>query len=178
MHENPWFSVVKSTFNDETFWSVAFHREAVAIIAVAPSGRIGLIQEYRPAISRAVWDIPAGAMEHGELPAQAAVREAQEELGLPEDVFGSPQQLGVCTLSPGSTNQRMHLFKVPLHREAGSPESRSNDSGILEQRWVTLDEARSFLSEGGSSHSQLALALFEREALIESWSASNGAAPH
>ncbi len=64
----------------ETFWSV---RTAgyTAILAVTEDGRIPLVRQYRPAVETHVLELPSGAIEQGESPAEAARRELLEETG-------------------------------------------------------------------------------------------------
>lgn len=55
---------------------------AVAIVPIDDDGRIHLVRQYRPAIQRAIYEIPAGIIDHGERPATTARRECEEEVGL------------------------------------------------------------------------------------------------
>ena len=55
---------------------------AVAIVPIDDDGRIYLVRQYRPAIQRAIYEIPAGIIDHGERPAATARRECEEEVGL------------------------------------------------------------------------------------------------
>ena len=56
--------------------------DAVAIVPIDDDGRIYLVRQYRPAIQRAIYEIPAGIIDHGERPAATARRECEEEVGL------------------------------------------------------------------------------------------------
>lgn len=55
---------------------------AVAIVPIDDDGRIYLVRQYRPAIRRAIYEIPAGIIDHGERPTTTARRECEEEIGL------------------------------------------------------------------------------------------------
>ena len=55
---------------------------AVAIVPIDDDGRIHLVRQYRPAIQRAIYEIPAGIIDHGERPTTTARRECEEEIGL------------------------------------------------------------------------------------------------
>ena len=48
--------------------------DAVAIVPIDDDGRIYLVRQYRPAIQRAIYEIPAGIIDHGERPAATARR--------------------------------------------------------------------------------------------------------
>jgi ADP-ribose pyrophosphatase len=56
--------------------------DAVAIVPIGDDGRIYLVRQYRPAIRRAIYEIPAGIIDHGERPTATARRECEEEIGL------------------------------------------------------------------------------------------------
>jgi ADP-ribose pyrophosphatase len=56
--------------------------DAVAIVPIDDAGRIYLVRQYRPAIGRAIYEIPAGIIDHGERPITTARRECEEEIGL------------------------------------------------------------------------------------------------
>lgn len=56
--------------------------DAVAIVPIDKDGRIYLVRQYRPAIRRAIYEIPAGIIDEGERPATTARRECEEEIGL------------------------------------------------------------------------------------------------
>jgi ADP-ribose pyrophosphatase len=58
------------------------HPGSVVIIPVTDAGEIILVRQYRPAIGRWAWELPAGSLKPGEDVAQAAARECQEEIGL------------------------------------------------------------------------------------------------
>jgi len=56
--------------------------DAVAVVPIDDTGRIHLVRQYRPAIRRAIYEIPAGIIDPGERPATTARRECEEEIGL------------------------------------------------------------------------------------------------
>ena len=54
---------------------------AVVVVPVLEGGDLILIGQYRHPHGRTCWEIPAGRLDAGETPAQAAVRELREESG-------------------------------------------------------------------------------------------------
>ena len=58
------------------------HPGSVVLIPVTDHGEIVLVRQYRHAIGRSAWELPAGSLKPGEDPQAAAVRECHEETGL------------------------------------------------------------------------------------------------
>ena len=76
---------------------------AVLVIAtLRPSGRLLLIRQYRPPVDGFVLEFPAGLVDAGETPGQAAAREVLEETGY----HGCVRWMGPQTCSsPGMTSE-------------------------------------------------------------------------
>jgi ADP-ribose diphosphatase len=84
---------------------VVEHKDSVGVVAI--SGRdIILVTQYRHAAGKALLEIPAGKMEKGETPEQAAAREMAEEIGY----SGKLKPLLRWYLAPGYSTEFMHVF--------------------------------------------------------------------
>jgi len=81
------------------------HQDSVGIVAVNGSDVI-LVTQYRRAAGRVLLEIPAGKMEKGETPRQAAIREMAEEIGC----SGKLTPLLKWYLAPGYSTELMHVF--------------------------------------------------------------------
>lgn len=57
-------------------------RDAVAVLPIDAEGRVHLVRQHRAAIGRTIIEAPAGVIEPGEDPQEAARRECEEEVGL------------------------------------------------------------------------------------------------
>lgn len=94
-------------------------------------GRIALIERIRP--DRHYWVLPGGGIEEGESAAQAAVREALEELGIAVTIIapldGAPS--GECFLA-----ECVDSTFGPVT----GPEASSDTEDIHLARWVALSE--------------------------------------
>ena len=60
---------------------VVRHSKSVVLIPVPAPGHITLIRQYRYPVNRLLWELPAGSVDPGETPEQAARRECHEEIG-------------------------------------------------------------------------------------------------
>lgn len=113
-YENVWFKIVRTEMGQRDFYSVLFARASAAAIPIFANGEVGLIREYREPIKDFVWDIPAGIIEEGEEPERSAVRELVEEFGIDEGRVSGLSLLASPLLSPGTTDQRMHIFRASV----------------------------------------------------------------
>jgi len=91
------------------------HPGAVAVLALV-DGAVLLVRQFRPALGRWTLEVPAGTLEPGESPEQAAVREMVEETGY------EPLRL-VHLLdfypSPGVSNEVIRLYFTDEARYVG-----------------------------------------------------------
>jgi ADP-ribose pyrophosphatase len=85
------------------------HPGSVVIVPVTSSGEIVLVRQYRPAIGRWAWELPAGTLKPGEVPERAAARECQEEIGL---IPGAIERLGAFYPTPGYCDEEMHFYRA------------------------------------------------------------------
>lgn len=105
-------------------------------------GEVLLLWRHRFITDTWGWEIPAGAVDDGESPAEAAVREAREESGWrPESVTQ------LCAFHPASgvLDQTFHVFAADDPVEVGAP-TDINEAARVE--WVPVDAARSLYVNG------------------------------
>ena len=58
------------------------HVGAVCVVPVMPDGTTYMVRQYRSPYAEAVLEIPAGKLDAGEQPVDAANRELEEEIGM------------------------------------------------------------------------------------------------
>jgi ADP-ribose pyrophosphatase len=122
------------------------HPPVVVLIPMEPDGRVVLIKQYRAAIERETWELPAGGIEPDEDADTAAGRECEEEIGrVPHQI----ERLGEWFSSPGFCDELMIFYRVSDLREpaADSP-NKPDDDELIEPRLVTVDEARAMVRRG------------------------------
>ncbi len=139
------FDVVRNSVSglgQEFTRDVVVHKGAVGIVAQRADGRVGLLRQYRAAFDAEIWEIPAGTLDvEGEPLLEAAQRELAEELGASARTW---LHLGTYMVSPGWTNQVMHLFKATeLELFTSAPEGPEETA--MSVHWLTLDEIKDLL---------------------------------
>ncbi len=93
------------------------HPGSVVILPITDAGEIVLVRQYRPAIGRWAWELPAGTLKDGENPEKAAIRECHEEISL---IPARVENLGSFFPTPGYCDEEMHLFRATGLRQPGT----------------------------------------------------------
>jgi len=86
---------------------VVLHPGAVAILPVLDDEHICLVHNRRPVVEATLWEIPAGTLEPGEPPEDAAMRELAEETGYRARRW---RKIHAFLPSPGCLSEVTHLF--------------------------------------------------------------------
>lgn len=92
------------------------HPGSVVIVPIDEAGAILLVRQYRHALGRWVWELPAGSLKPGEDPEKAAARECQEETGL---IAGRLERLGAFFPTPGYCDEEMTVYAASALRPPG-----------------------------------------------------------
>ncbi len=122
------------------------HAPSVVLIPLEADGRIVIIRQYRAPLGRELWEFPAGRVDAGESPEDAARRECEEEIGrVPHRL----QHVGSFYPTPGFCDEQLIFFRAADLRAAApdSPHKPDADEQI-EARTVTVAEARAMLERG------------------------------
>lgn len=117
-------------------------RDAVGVVPISDTGDVLLIREYRSAAGEYCWRIPAGGVNEGEVPAEAARREMREEIG-----FDATQlETLLETHSRSATiKQVSHFFLAHGLRRVDGPQDPGED---IELRPTAVGDVERLLSDG------------------------------
>jgi ADP-ribose pyrophosphatase len=123
------------------------HPGSVVLIPVTDRDEIVLVRQYRPAIGRSAWELPAGGLKPGEAPEAAAIRECHEETGLiPTTVV----RLGAFFPTPGYCDEEMHFYCATGLRPPGAddPAAQRDADEEIEARPFSPDAIRALITSG------------------------------
>jgi ADP-ribose pyrophosphatase len=136
------FSVTRDTVlmpnGRELAMEIVRHPESVVLLPMPDRSHIFLVRQYRYAIGRWIWELPAGSVEPGEHPDSAARRECHEEVGLePHGI----ERLAASYPSPGFCTETMIFYRLTDLR-APSLRAAQDEDEQLDAKVFTLSEAR------------------------------------
>ncbi|MFP5072811.1 NUDIX domain-containing protein [Pseudonocardia nantongensis] len=115
------------------------HPGAVAVVAVDEQRRVRMLHQYRHAVRRRLWELPAGLLDvAGEDPAVTADRELTEEAGLTAADWAV---LLDVVPSPGFSDESVRIFLARDLAERPRPVLGDDEEADLELRWIALDDA-------------------------------------
>ena len=115
----------------------------VNIVAVTPGGKILVVRQYRFGVGRTTVEIPAGLLEAGETPEQAARRELEEETGCTTDRW---TYLGWVEANPAFLNNRCHTFLAQDVVKTGAAHPDETEEIAVSE--LTLEEVRTEIAAG------------------------------
>ncbi len=124
---------------------IVVHSGGSAIVAVDSDRKIYLVRQFRSAAGKVMLEIPAGKLEKGEDPLEAAVRELHEETGLVADP-ASVRKLGEFYGTPGYCSEVIHLYFVYSDLKAGAPHRDQGE--LLRCEKYDFEDALKMVYEG------------------------------
>jgi ADP-ribose pyrophosphatase len=120
------------------------HPPSAVIVPIPEPGHIILIRQYRYAVNRWLWELPAGSVDEGETPEEAARRECHEEIGqVPDTVV----RLGSMYPTPGYCDEEMFFFRVSGLTEPTHDAELDQDEDI-EVRVFTVKDVKEMVRRG------------------------------
>jgi ADP-ribose pyrophosphatase len=118
------------------------HPGSAVMMAVDARKRILLVRQYRLPAGMKMWELPAGRLDPGEKPLQAAKRELVEETGWRARTW---RKLVSFYASPGYVSERMTIF---LATDLTEGEAQPMEDERIEPRWFTSAEIERMLRSG------------------------------
>jgi len=122
--------------------SVVRHIGSAVMMAVDEASRILLVRQYRLPAEKHLWELPAGRLDPGERPLQAARRELAEETGYRARIW---TKLASFWASPGYVQERMTIF---VATDLTQGEATPMDDERIETRWFKRRELAEMIRGG------------------------------
>ena len=90
-----------------SYREIVEHSGGVVMLGITKDGRIPMIRQYRKPAEQTMLELPAGKLEKGEDPAEAALRELKEETGY---TAASIRKVSEFYTTVGYSEEILHVF--------------------------------------------------------------------
>ena len=120
------------------------HPGSVVLLPQPTRNELILIRQFRYAIGRWIWELPAGTMDPGESERRAARRECEEEIGLSPRKL---EKLAALYPTPGFCDEIMLFYRCTDLRRPTGPVHLDPDEQ-LEPKSFTLRGVRALIERG------------------------------
>jgi len=124
---------------------------AVAVAALTHDNKMILTRQYRHPLRRVIYDLPAGGMQNGETPQQAALRELEEETGYTAEEL---EWIGRFSWNPGACGGIVEIFFTNTLKRKGSFDPKE----VMNIELVDFDEVLNKVLKGEHVDSALVIA--------------------
>jgi 8-oxo-dGTP pyrophosphatase MutT (NUDIX family) len=146
--ENPYFSLRSDRLRlpdggIKDPYYVIERPDAAIIFPLTESGEVVLVNQYRPPLEMMELGLPAGLVEDGERPEEAARRELAEETGY---TGGEWELLGSVASSPSLKNNWAYLFLARGVEETTPPDPDEHE--LVEMVRVSVQELPNLVRSG------------------------------
>ena len=145
-YKNDLFSVSEEHVVDPSGFeirrAIVHHIGSAVMMAVDDRKRILLVHQYRLPARSYLWELPAGRLDKGETPLQAAKRELAEETGYRARHW---KKLVTFYPSPGYVAEKMTIF---LATELTAGKAAPMEDERIETRWFTGQEIERGIRSG------------------------------
>ena len=123
----------------ESYREVVRHNGGAAILCVTPDDKVLLIKQFRYAYDEVIYEIPAGKLEKGEDPYEAALREFEEETGF--KAFNL-ESLGNIYPTCGYSSEKIYLY---LAKDYVKTKTNLDDDEVIVTEYVPLSRVKEMI---------------------------------
>ncbi|MEG2595928.1 MAG: NUDIX hydrolase [Ruthenibacterium sp.] len=138
---------------------VVHHHGGAAVVALNDKDEVYLVRQYRYALAQELIEIPAGKLEKGEDPFEAAKRELGEEAGLTAATY---LDLGYIIPTCGYCSERIYLYAA---KNLSQVKQNLDADEFLSVFTMPLDEAVARVLSGEITDGKTVAALLKVKAL-------------
>ena len=139
--------------------SVIRHNGSAVMMAVNDKKHILLVRQYRLPADQYLWELPAGKVDEGETPIEAAKRELIEETGYRARKW---KKLSSFYPSPGFVAEKMTIY---LATDLTAGKATPMDDERIEARWYKRKEVAAMIESGKIEDAKTIIGFYTWKAL-------------
>ncbi|MCU9810423.1 NUDIX hydrolase [Paraclostridium sp. AKS81] len=136
------------------------HPGAVGIVAITDDNKVLLVRQFRKAIEKVLWEIPAGKLEQGESPKDCAIRELKEETGYSAN---NMKLIHKFYTSSGFSNQKIYVY---LATDLEKGECCLDEDEFLELHEINLNDAYEMINKNDIEDAKTSIGLLLAKELL------------
>jgi ADP-ribose pyrophosphatase len=126
--------------------TVVRHVPSIVLIPIGDDGRIVLIQQFRASVDRELWEVPAGSVNPGESPEEAAMRECEEEIGM---VPRTLERIRGLFPAPGFCDEELIFFRADgLAAPSADSTRRPDEDEDIRPQAFSIADAKAMAARG------------------------------
>ena len=145
---------------EQSIREIVTHRGGVAIL-IKVDDKFIIEKQYRYALDQEIYELPAGKLEEGEVPIEAAKRECLEETG-----YKPLEMIHLGDMSPtcGYSSEIIHFYYCPKSIKA---ERHLDSDEVIDIMYMSLEEIEALIKEDKIVDSKIlaVLALYRNKIL-------------
>ncbi len=139
---------------------VARHPGGAVTVPLFPDRTVLLVRQFRYPLQGYTLELPAGKLNAGEDPADAAVRELEEETGW---IAGRLEKLTAMYTTPGFCTEVLHIFLATELRQSLQGHRREEGELGMSVHLLPLEEALAMAERGELNDAKTLAGLFLAE---------------
>ena len=140
---------------------IVHHNGGACVVAVNEAREVYVVKQFRYATGREMWELPAGKLEKGEDPFEAAKRELTEEAGVTADSW---RELGYFWPTVGYCTERIYMYLATgLHPAA----MHLDEDEFLEPYRIPLAELVEKSLSGEIQDAKTVIGVLKAKALLD-----------
>ncbi len=141
---------------------VVLHNGGAAVVALTDDLKVALVRQYRHPVAQSLLELPAGRLEEGDSPLDAARRELAEETGLAASDW---RLLAKAYPAPGYCQELLHIY---LARHLTPVEAQPDFDEELEVEYLPLGQALEMCYTGSITDAKTIIGLLATERVLRS----------
>lgn len=118
------------------------HPGACAVVPLFENGDVMLVRQFRYSMAQIFYEVPAGKIDPGETPDQAARRELLEEAGI---LSNQLEYVGHFYPAIGYSDEIIHIY---VARQLSITEQSTDEDEFVESERIPLEEAMRMIPSG------------------------------